>query len=87
MTGKAWRAAEYLKTSVPGCLRGHLRAFATQVGVRETRRVLGDHVLTAEELLRRYTRVRKWSTITDPNPASSLLADIASHRPFRASSR
>jgi hypothetical protein len=37
--------------SVPGCEDGRLRAFATQVGVRETRRVEGDHVLTAGELL------------------------------------
>ena len=27
-----------------------MRAFATQVGVRETRRIAGDHVLTADEL-------------------------------------
>lgn len=48
---QAWRAAEYLRTHVPGCAEGRLQAFATQVGVRETRRVAGDHVLTAEELL------------------------------------
>lgn len=48
---QAWRAARFLGTSVPGCEQGRLRAFATQVGVRETRRVEGDHVLTAEELL------------------------------------
>ena len=36
---------------MPGCEQGRLRAFATQVGVRETRRVQGDHVLTADELL------------------------------------
>lgn len=48
---QAWRAAEYLRHSVPGCEGGHLRSFATQVGVRETRRIEGDHVLSAEELL------------------------------------
>jgi len=48
---QAWRAACYLQASVPGCGNGRLRAFATQVGVRETRRIEGDHVLTAEELL------------------------------------
>lgn len=48
---QAWRAAAYLQSSVPGCEAGHLIAFGTQVGVRETRRVAGDHVLTAEELL------------------------------------
>ena len=49
---QAWSAAQYLRRTVPGCENGQLRAFATQVGVRETRRIAGDHVLTAEELLR-----------------------------------
>jgi FAD-dependent oxidoreductase family protein len=48
---QAWRAACYLKAAVPGCEQGRLRAFATQVGVRETRRIQGDHVLSADELL------------------------------------
>ena len=48
---QAWRAAEFLRQHVPGCADGRLRAFATQVGIRETRRVAGDHVLTAPELL------------------------------------
>ena len=49
---QAWKAAQYLRRCVPGCEAGQLRAFGTQVGVRETRRILGDHVLTSEELLR-----------------------------------
>jgi hypothetical protein len=49
---QAWRAAEYLRTCVPGCEGGRLQAFGTQVGVRETRRIEGDHVLTVDELLR-----------------------------------
>lgn len=48
---QAWRAAQYLREAVPGCEQGRLLAFGTQVGVRETRRVAGDHVLTAEDLL------------------------------------
>ena len=48
---QAWRAAQYLRASVPGCESGRLLAFGTQVGIRETRRVQGEHVLTAEELL------------------------------------
>jgi hypothetical protein len=48
---QAWSAAAYLRACVPGCEHGRLQAFATQVGVRETRRVQGLHVLTAEELL------------------------------------
>lgn len=48
---QAWSAARYLRDAVPGCEGGRLQAFATQVGVRETRRVAGDHVLSAEDLL------------------------------------
>jgi len=48
---QAWQAAAYLRAAVPGCENGRLQAFATQVGVRETRRVEGDHVLTVDELL------------------------------------
>ncbi|MFT3719304.1 FAD-dependent oxidoreductase [Pseudorhodoferax sp.] len=48
---QAWRAAQYLRAAVPGCEAGRLLAFGTQVGVRETRRVQGEHLLTAEELL------------------------------------
>ncbi|MDM0116305.1 FAD-dependent oxidoreductase [Variovorax sp. J22R133] len=49
---QAWKAAAFLRKAVPGCEDGQLRAFATQVGVRETRRIAGDHVLTADELRR-----------------------------------
>jgi choline dehydrogenase-like flavoprotein len=48
---QAWRAAQFLRAHVPGCEAGRLQAFGTQVGIRETRRVEGDHVLTAPELL------------------------------------
>lgn len=48
---QAWDAAAYLRDAVPGCEQGRLIAFATQVGVRETRRVAGDHVLSAQDLL------------------------------------
>lgn len=49
---QAWRAATFLRAEVPGCGEGRLLAFATQVGVRETRRIEGDHVLTVEDLRR-----------------------------------
>jgi hypothetical protein len=49
---QAWRAAEFLRDCVPGCAGGRLVAFGTQVGVRETRRIEGDYVLTADDLRR-----------------------------------
>ncbi|MFM1856809.1 MAG: hypothetical protein RLZ83_2118 [Pseudomonadota bacterium] len=48
---QAWRAAQFLAERVPGCAQGRLRAFGTQVGIRETRRVLGEHILNEQELI------------------------------------
>jgi hypothetical protein len=48
---QAWLAAEFLQAHVPGCETGRLQAFATQIGIRETRRVEGDHILTSQELM------------------------------------
>jgi hypothetical protein len=48
---QAWLAAEFLQAHVPGCESGRLQAFATQIGIRETRRVEGDHILTSQELM------------------------------------
>lgn len=66
---QAWRAASYLREQVPGCAAGHLLAFATQAGVRETRRVAGDHVLTADEL-------RAPTAFTDAIAAGAYPIDI-----------
>jgi hypothetical protein len=49
---QAWRASQFLREEVPGCTRGRLVSFATQIGVRETRRIEGDHVLDADDLRR-----------------------------------
>lgn len=49
---QAWRAAQFLRQRVPGCGQGRLLAFGTQIGIRETRRVEGEHVLSADELVR-----------------------------------
>ena len=48
---QAWLAAAYLQAHVPGCEAGRLQAFATQVGIRETRRAEGEHILTAQDLM------------------------------------
>lgn len=42
--------AGWLRCRVPGFARAHVSAVAPLLGVRETRRLLGRHVLTAEEL-------------------------------------
>ena len=43
-------AARFLATHVPGCAGGRIVAFASQIGVRETRRIAGLHVLDEAEL-------------------------------------
>jgi hypothetical protein len=41
----------FLRDQVPGYEHADLVAFSTQIGVRETRRVLGDYRLTREDVL------------------------------------
>ena len=43
-------AARFLAAHVPGCAAGRIVAFAPQIGVRETRRIAGLHVLDEAEL-------------------------------------
>ncbi|MGX9964215.1 FAD-dependent oxidoreductase [Roseomonas sp. F4] len=43
-------AAGFLRDLVPGCAAGRIQAFAPQVGVRESRRIHGLHVLEEAEL-------------------------------------
>lgn len=49
---QAARIAAFLKATLPGCENARLAQIAPSLGVRETRRVVGDHVLTVEELRR-----------------------------------
>lgn len=41
----------FLRDMVPGYGKAELASFSTQIGVRETRRVRGDYVLTREDVL------------------------------------
>lgn len=43
--------ADFLRERVPGFREAFLTAIATQVGVRETRRILGEYVLTEKDVL------------------------------------
>lgn len=43
-------ASAFLRDLVPGCAAGRLVAFAPQIGVRESRRIHGLHVLAEDEL-------------------------------------
>jgi len=48
---QAWQIARWLVENIPGFERAYLQQTAPQLGVRESRRVIGDYILTAEELL------------------------------------
>jgi hypothetical protein len=48
---QTWQIVEFLKRDVPGFERSHLAATGPQIGVRETRRLVGQYVLTEEDVL------------------------------------
>lgn len=48
---QAWEIASWLQREVPGFERAYLSATGPQVGVRETRRIMGLYVLTARDVL------------------------------------
>jgi len=48
---QAWEIAGWLQKEVPGFERAYMLATGPQVGVRETRRIMGQYVLTARDVL------------------------------------
>lgn len=48
---QAWEIAGWLQREVPGFERAYISATGPQVGVRETRRIMGRYVLTARDVL------------------------------------
>lgn len=48
---QAWEIAHWLIETIPGFEQAYLQQTAPQLGVRESRRVMGDYVLTEEDLL------------------------------------
>lgn len=47
----AWRQLRFFQTCVPGFEHAHMVASGEQVGIRETRRIQGDYVLTADDFV------------------------------------
>ncbi|WP_116951847.1 FAD-dependent oxidoreductase [Jiangella endophytica] len=41
----------FFRTYVPGCASAHLVEIAPMLGIRESRRIMGDYVLTADDLI------------------------------------
>ena len=50
-TRQAFRKLELLRLHVAGCEEARLVAIAPQLGLRDSRRILGDYLLTAEDVL------------------------------------
>lgn len=48
---QALEYARFLRERVPGYAHAHLAGFSTHIGVRETRRLLGQYLLTREDVL------------------------------------
>ncbi|MBA2133874.1 FAD-dependent oxidoreductase [Capillibacterium thermochitinicola] len=48
---QCWEFFQWLKAHVPGFEFAYLQKMAPQIGVRETRRVIGEYVLTEEDLM------------------------------------
>jgi hypothetical protein len=47
----AWRIAHFMKENVPGFEDSYLLSTAAHIGIRETRRILGEHYLTYDEVI------------------------------------
>lgn len=48
---QAYRVLEFLTRRVPGFEQAYLLETPAQIGVRETRRIIGDYILTAEDIV------------------------------------
>lgn len=47
---QAWKTIGFMKSSVPGFEDAHFSGLAHRIGIRETRRVVGDYVLTRDDV-------------------------------------
>ena len=91
---QAFSAAGFIRQNVPGCAAGRLVTLATQLGIRETRRIRGEYILTADDLRsgRRFSDViASGAYPIDLHPATgaglgfeTLGADHSYQIPYRA---
>lgn len=74
--------SEFLRKSVPGFERASISAVGTQIGIRETRRIVGEYSLTIEDVVqgRKFPDVIARSgypvDIHDPSGKGVIAADI-----------
>lgn len=48
---QVWKCAAFLKSSVPGFESAEFSGIAPRIGIRETRRIMGEYVLTRDDVL------------------------------------
>lgn len=48
---QVWTCVRFLKTRVPGFENAHFAAIAPRLGIRETRRIIGEYVLTDDDVI------------------------------------
>ncbi len=53
--GQAMRLVAFFRERVPGFAHARIAATATQIGVRESRRIVGEYTLTRDDILERHT--------------------------------
>jgi hypothetical protein len=53
--GQAMRLVAFFRARVPGFANARIAATATQIGVRESRRIVGEYTLTRDDILERRT--------------------------------
>jgi len=51
LTAQVFQCAEFLRKSVPGFGEASISGMSPRIGIRETRRVVGDYILTGEDVL------------------------------------
>ncbi|MCD6360040.1 MAG: FAD-dependent oxidoreductase [Armatimonadetes bacterium] len=51
LNGQIETAAEFLRTSVPGFEQARISGIAHRIGIRETGRIVGEYVLTADDVI------------------------------------
>jgi hypothetical protein len=51
LTAQVFQCAEFLRKSVPGFDEASISGMSPRIGIRETRRVVGDYILTGEDVL------------------------------------
>jgi hypothetical protein len=51
LTDQAWRSIAFMRNNIPGFENAYFAGLSHRIGIRETRRVVGEYVLTGEDVL------------------------------------